>query len=125
MLAVWPATVNVSATCSSVVLIEIPNVPENWTALPGTLNATVPESVPAMPAGVIRKKPVPLVSETPAVGVPRVRPTFVAAMRISFGGVEPAGACGLSVPMTCSKAKLPESCWPSTFSCVPFASTRR
>jgi len=105
------------------VLIETAKVPRKSTASPGTAKVTVPETWPAMPPPVSRNMPVPSSIQTPASLLlsagfrsPPSSPTkiwtFVAAIRTSFGGVEPAGACGLSCPATCSKAKSPLIVWP-------------
>ncbi len=86
------------------------------TCRPGTWTAMLPLNRPASPVGVITRAPVPPVRVAPAVAVPRVRPTLVAAIRICLvAGVPGAAVAGAGVT-TCSKAKVPVRDWPTTVS---------
>ena len=74
-----------------------------------------------MPVSVTTKMPCPFVTVTmPA----RSKCTLLAAIRIVFGAGVPGGACGLSVPVTCSNSKSPPSVMPPTVISSPSALTR-
>ena len=114
--AVTP-TIKVSLIADVVLLITTPNVPPSET--PGTFSATVALMVPANPAGVTRKKPVPLVTSTMLfVPSPIARRTFAMPTRTRLTAPAPA-------VVTFSSAKSPRSVMPWTSSSIPVASTRR
>ena len=75
-----PPTVNCSFTARAVLMMESPKRPLN--SMPaGTFRLTLAASVPAIPSGLIIKKPSPFrTSTTP----PSDRPTFAAATRTRF-----------------------------------------
>ena len=104
-----------SLTARIDVLIATPNVPVRNGAV------TVASSLSGEPVSVTTKMPCPFVTvTTPA----RSKCTLLAAMRIVFGGSVPGGACGLSVPVTCSNSKSPPSVMPPTVISSPSALTR-
>ena len=69
---------------------------------------------PAIPVGPSTNRPEAPVTATPPVAVPRVMSTWSAKTRVVLGAGVPAGAPGLTVPVTCSKPKTPVTDWPAT-----------
>ena len=68
---------------------------------------------PAMPAFVIRKRPLPCVIETPTSPAPRKSVTFAAAMRMIGASSEVLRTLSAPAPSTRSNANVPPSCWPA------------
>ncbi len=106
-----PSTTTVSVTARVPVLTATVSVPTR--TAPGIVTVIVPPSRPAIPAGARTNRPLPLRTWTPPVALPRSISTPVAKTRVVLGGAVPAGAVGLSAPVTCSKPKTPRTDWPA------------
>ena len=86
-------------------------------ATPGTLSATVPESVPTVPAGVSSSVPLPSVIESS--GASEVPPSLSSRLSTSIWTIEaPAGSVDFVI------AKSPWSVWPRTEMSMSVPATR-
>ncbi len=118
-------TLKVSATSWPVLLMAIENVPFNET--PGIFTETAAPSCPAIPASVMTKLPLPFETETKAVlPSPRLKLTLLAPIRtIRMSSAVLYNMSGPGSLVTRSKAKSPESVWPSMLNLMSDPSTRR
>ena len=73
----------------------------------------VPPSRPAMPVGVSTNRPWPSVTLTPADGGAEGDLDVVREDPGGARGGVPAGAPGLTAPVTCSNPKTPDTDWPA------------
>ena len=78
------------------------------TLIPGTTRVIPPLNRAAIPPGAKTRAPDPPVITTPAVAVPRVISSWVAATRICLVAAVPGAAFAGAGTTTCSKAKMPE-----------------
>ena len=105
-----------SFTAAGVVLIETSKVASGvfipWKIMPGTLTATPPLIVPAIPASVTMSAPEAFTISTPAVSLPSEMFTMVAAMvSVLPSSIVPKVPSGPSVAAWL-KAKFPLMLWP-------------
>ena len=116
-------TVNVSLTAPFVLFSSKRNVPANVTE--GTFTATVALTVPAMHAGVMRKKPVPFVTLTMlVVPLPSESVRLAAPTRITKTSSKVPSERSAPALFDCSNAKSPLKVWPSTLKRTSVPSTR-
>ncbi len=124
-MRVSPPTRNSSSTGAPVLLILTLNVPPTLT--PGMFTATLADSSPANPAGLMRKRPVPSVTTTKSVVPSPSRSSTLAAAILSTvcgaGGGCPGGA--VSCLTKRSNEKSPRSVWPATVRAMSSPSIRR